>query len=91
MFMFFKSLHTVTAHNFVQITAYCHCTQLCHGLLPKIKSNVQIQSPGAFPVKFLHVKLSTITILDFEHLLQVSPSLDQLVQVLALPFSFWVA
>ena len=78
MFMFFKSLHTVTAHNF------------CPGLLFKIKSNVQIQSPGAFPVKFLHVKLSTITILNFEHLLQVSPFLDQLVQVLALPFSSWV-
>ena len=31
---------------------------------------------------------STITILNFELLLQVSPSLDQLVQVLALPFSF---
>ena len=78
MFMFFKSLHTVTAHNL-------------SWLLFKIKSNVQIQSPGAFPVKFLHVKLSTITILNFEHLLQVSPSLDQLVQVLALPFSSWVA
>ena len=63
------------------ITAYCHCTQFCPGLFFKIKSNVQIQSPGEFPVKFLHVKLSTITILNFEHLLQVSPSLDQLVQV----------
>ena len=77
--MFFKSLHTVTA------------PQLCPGLLFKIKSNVQIQSPGAFPVKSLHVKLSTITILNFEHLLQVSPSLDQLAHVLALPFSSWVA
>ena len=76
--MFFKSLHTVTAQNF------------CPGLLFKIKSNVQIQSPGAFPVKFLHVKLSTITILNFEHLLQVSKFQDQLVQVLALSFSSWV-
>ena len=77
--MFFKSLHTITAHTHMSWFA--------------LQNQVQCSDSKSWGIccKISTCLTSTLTIPNFEHMLQVSPSLDKLVQVLAIPFSSWVA